>query len=107
MVRRFEGLCGYGRLERHLEMKGTPLALLAIHPNAATHHSNQIGRDTEPQPGAAVPARRRAIHLFEGLEDELLLVGCYPDARIAYLEFRHQAPILHRLRRHLHQYRTA
>src|ERR1044071_7325369 len=82
------------RLKGGSEVKRAPVAI-AFQPNAATHHLDQAVRDGETQSGAAVFARHRAIRLPERLENNLLLVGFDSDTRVAYLEFRQQAAILH------------
>ena len=68
----------------------TANARLAFQPDLSAHHFDQLAGDGQPQAGAAVLARRGAIHLREALED-----GGLPFRRDA------DAGILHR-EAHLH-----
>ena len=56
----------------------------ALDPEPAAHHRDQPRRDRQPEAGAAVLARGRAVGLGEGLEDQLLLLGRDADAGVAH-----------------------
>ena len=76
------------------EVERAALARLALDPDAPAHQLDELRRDGQAQPGAAVLARRRgAIGLAEGLEDRLLLVRRNADAGVADAEMQS-----HRLR---------
>jgi hypothetical protein len=53
-----------------------------LHADPAAHQLGQSLRDREPQPRAAILARRRAVGLAERLEDGLGLVGGDADAGV-------------------------
>ena len=52
---------------------------LALDPDAAAHHLDELRRDRQAQAGAAVAARRRAVGLRERLEDRR--AACRPGCR--------------------------
>src|SRR5207244_2026438 len=65
------------------EMKRAAFAVArALDPDPAAHHLNELRRDRQPQPSAAILARRGGIRLLEGLEDALLLLGRDADPRV-------------------------
>ena len=66
----------------HREVEGAALADHAVDPDPAAHHAHQAPRDGQPQPGAAVAARRGGVGLLEGLEDERLLFRRDADPRV-------------------------
>src|SRR5262249_24668618 len=49
------------------EVELAAAADLALDPHAPAHQLLQLRRDRQPQAGAAVPPRRRAVHLLERL----------------------------------------
>ena len=51
------------------EVERAAAADLALDPDAAAHQLDEPRRDRQPEAGAAVPARRRAVGLRERLED--------------------------------------
>ena len=52
-------------------------------PDRPAHQLDEPRGDRQPQAGAAVPPRRRAVRLLEGVEDRRLLLGRDADARVA------------------------
>ena len=65
------------RIARHAkadrEVKRAPLIRLALDPNAAAHHLDELGANSQAQTGAAVPARGRPVSLRKRLENQRLL----------------------------------
>ena len=78
------------------EVERAALADLALHPDAPAHQLDQLGRDRQAQPGAAVLPGGRGVGLGERLEERLLLLGRDADAGVADGEV--QARLLLRLR---------
>ena len=64
-------------------------ALFADEADFAAHHLGQLFGDRQPQPGAAVLARRRCIGLGELPEQEPFLVRRDADARVLHGEAEH------------------
>ena len=75
------------------EVKRAALARLALHPDAAAHQLDELRRDRQPQPGAAVLPRRGAVGLVKASKISLLLVRRNADAGVADQEMQS-----HRLR---------
>ena len=83
----FRGQGLRGRLLRQVKERGemelASPARLAFDPGVAFHKLHQASGDREAQSRASVPARRRAVRLRESLEDEPVLLGWNPNARVA------------------------
>ena len=58
------------RAEAGREVEGAAAARLALDPDPAAHHADQLRRDRQAEPGAAEAARRRAVGLGERGEDQ-------------------------------------
>ena len=69
-------------------MKRGAAARLALEPDAAAHHLHQAPRDRQPQAGAAVAARGRAVGLRERVENRRLPVGGHADAGVGDLDMQ-------------------
>ncbi len=59
-----------------------PDPLLALEPDATAHHAHELLADGEPEPGAAVASRGRAVGLGEGVEDARALLRGDADAGV-------------------------
>ena len=70
------------------EMKCAAAARFAFDPDAAAHQLHQLGRNAQPQPGAAVSASRRTIRLRECFENALLLSRRYANAGVSNRELQ-------------------
>ena len=63
------------------------MAGLAFHPNAATHHFDQLLGDREAEAGTAIFAGYLTIGLREGGKNRALVFRRNPDARVMHREF--------------------
>ena len=63
-------------------MEAAAAMRLALDPDVAAHQRDELCRNRESQPRAAVPARRRPVRLCERLEDRVLLLPGDADAGI-------------------------
>ena len=63
-----------------------PVARLALDPDASAHQLDQRGGDRQAEPGAAEPARGRAVGLRERLEDRARFSARNADAGVAHRE---------------------
>ena len=72
--------------EARREVERGALPRLALQPDLAFQGFDQPGRDRQPQPRAAVAARRRGVGLHELFEDHPLLVRRDADAGVGDLE---------------------
>ncbi len=70
-------------------MKRAALTNFALDPDPAAHQLDELRRDCQTQPRAAVLARRRAVRLRECLEDHTLLFGRNADAGVTHGEMQH------------------
>src|SRR6266545_8132134 len=61
-------------------------ATAATHADPSAHHPRQLSGDRQPQPGATVLARGRAVGLRERFEDPVLEVLGDPDTGVADVE---------------------
>ena len=66
---------GWTRRSGAVKWKVLPWPGVALDPDPAAHQLDQPRGDGQAQAGAAVPPRRRAVGLREGLEDRRLLLG--------------------------------
>ena len=82
----FRGQGPRGRLLRPVKERGevelASPAGLAFDPGVAFHKLHQASGDREAQSRASVPARGRTVRLCEGVEDEPVLLGGNPNARV-------------------------
>ena len=78
-------------LEAGGKMKLTALADLALEPDATAHQLDQLCRDRQPQAGAAVAPRRRAVGLRKCLEDRNVFVRRDAEARVGHAKVQHEA----------------
>ena len=62
-----------GDSEADGKVKRTALAEFALDPQLPAHQLDQLHRDVESEPGAAIPPRRRCVRLTERFENLLLL----------------------------------
>ncbi len=84
--------CRDRTLDRERERR--PLArAVAFRPHASAHQFGEALADREPQPGAAVLARRRRIGLRERLEQPAHAFGRQPDAGVAHGERQLGLPV--------------
>src|SRR4051812_34692781 len=67
-------------------MKRGAAPRFALHLQPAAHHLHEPRADREPEPGAAVTARRRAVRLHESFEHPADRPGIHPDARVLHRE---------------------
>ena len=79
-----DGVDVLGDVEPHDEVELTADAGLALEPETAAHHLDELRRDGETEAGAAVPACRRGVGLDERPEDLPALVLGNADARVAH-----------------------
>jgi hypothetical protein len=70
--------------EPHGEVELTADPGLALEPETAAHHLDELRRDGETEAGAAVSARRRRVGLDERPEDLPPLVLGHADARVSH-----------------------
>ena len=64
-------------------------AQLADDGNLAAHELNQLLRQRQPDPGAAVFPRDRVVGLLEAIEDPFHILVAQPDAGVANAELQH------------------
>ncbi|MFO0747453.1 MAG: hypothetical protein U1F43_17580 [Myxococcota bacterium] len=76
--RRVAGDCG----ERHLEPEGRAHVGSALDADLAAHELDQLAADGEPEAGAAVAPRVRAVDLREGAEEAAQVLGGDADAGV-------------------------
>src|SRR5690606_29386249 len=74
---------------RQVQREGAALRGGAGQADVAAQQPRQLTADGQPQAGAAVLARGRAVGLLERLEDDLLLLGRDADAGVRYRERDH------------------
>src|SRR6266581_3215109 len=82
------------------EMERAAVSLLALDPDPAAHLFDELRRDRQAEPGAAVLAGRRAVRLREGGEDRLPFLDRDPDPGVGDREVQADLALLDRLRRH-------
>ena len=76
-----------GRARQHRrEPEAAADAGRAVDARLSAHQLRQLARDGEPEAGAAVAARGRAVGLLEGGEQRAHAVGGDADARVVHLE---------------------
>ena len=73
------------------EVKARPRARLGAQADLSAHHFNQLFRDREPEAGAAILSRRRAVSLGKRLEQRLCFFGGDADPRIGHQDFQRAA----------------
>src|SRR5207237_5539332 len=73
-------------LEADLDPERAPDAGLAREPQLPAHERAQLAADREPEAGAAVTPRRRAVGLREALEDRGLAILADADPGVAHGE---------------------
>ena len=78
------GYSSFELSESNREGKGTALADLRVNADHPPHQPDELGRDGEPQPRAAEPARGRTVGLLERSEDRLELLRRNADAGIRH-----------------------
>jgi len=83
-----------GPLEAGGEPEGAADIRLAGDADIAAHQMYQPLADGESQASSAVLAGHRAIRLFEGVEQPLLLRGRHADAAVLNLETHHHALLM-------------
>ena len=66
---------------------------LALHTDLAAHQADQPRGDGQAQAGAAVPSRGGAVHLFEGPEDPVQIVGRDADTGVGHHEAENGLPL--------------
>ena len=71
------------------EDEARSFSLLGLDPDLAVVELDQLFRDGEAQPGAAVFARYGGVHLLERPEDVTLPVAGYPDAGVLDAHLHH------------------
>src|SRR5690606_4608123 len=75
----------------------------ALDPDLAAQQRHQLLRDRQPEPGAAIAPRRRAVALDERLEDAADLLAVEPDTGVRDAQAEPEpAGILKRFDRRLH-----
>src|SRR6185503_11673025 len=60
--------------EGRREVESASLADFTVHPDSSTHHLDELGRDSQTQPGSSVLASSGGISLFEGRKYECQLL---------------------------------
>jgi hypothetical protein len=73
-----------------------------LEPDAAAHHFHQPAGNRQPQAGAAITARGRAVRLGKGVEDPRLALHRDADSRVLDPEVEARPPLLFRLALHPH-----
>ena len=63
-------------------MEGAALADRALHPDLASHHLHESGRNRQPQAGASEFPRGGSIRLRESAKDQLLFLGRNANTRV-------------------------
>ena len=81
-------------VEPHDEVELTADAWLALEPETAAHHLDELRRDGETEAGAAESACRRGVGLDERPEDLPPLVLGNPDAGIPHRAAEHHGVVL-------------
>src|SRR5207247_2638519 len=72
---------------REVELEGAPLAGGADGRDLSPEDAGDLAADRQPEPRPAVLPAGAAVGLLEGLEDDLMLLGVYADARDAGREY--------------------
>ncbi len=76
---RRDGRTAVATTQREREEKSAPVADLAFDLYLPTHQSDQVGRDRQPQPGAAKTTRCRCVDLSESVKDGFAFLFGYTD----------------------------
>ena len=84
-----DGISVLVEVEPHDEVELTADAWLAVEPETAAHHLDELRRDGETETGAAVAARRRGVSLDERSENLPPLLLGDPDAGVAHGAAQH------------------
>ena len=72
--------------ERNVEGEPAPAPGSAVEADLPAEEARDLAADRETEAGSAVIAARRAVRLLEGLEDDLVLLGRDPYARVRHRE---------------------